>query len=110
LTFNLMTVFGKALGRKYANMRGGTLLRKFIHRPAKLFVVGDELHVVFDPFRNQEELRPFLDGLNEERIAVPWLNGLVLRFFVNEEQRLHPLASQAKRKWFLKKERTKCLA
>lgn len=110
LTFNLMTVFGKALGRKYANMRGGTLLRKFIHRPAKLFVVGDELHVVFDPFRNQEELRPLLDGLNEERIAVPWLNGLVLRFFVNEEQRLHPLTSQEKRKWFLKKERPKCLA
>jgi hypothetical protein len=48
--------------------------------------------------------------LNEERIAVPWLNGQVLRFFVNEEQRLHPLASQEKRKWFLKKARTKCLA
>ena len=110
LTFNLMTVFGRALGGEYAKMQVGTLLRKFIHRPAKLFVVGDELHVVFDPFRDQEDLRPLLDELNEERIAVPWLNGLVLQFSIDEEQCLHPLTSLEKRKWFLKKERSKCLA
>lgn len=107
LTFNLMTLFGKALGREYAKMRVGTLLRKFIRRPAQLFVVGDELRIVFDPFRDQEELRPLLNELNEERIAVPWLNGLVLQFFIDEEQNLHPLTEPEKRKCFLYKKKSK---
>jgi len=107
LTFNLMTRFGEALGGKYAKMRVGTLLRKFIHRPAQLFVTEDELHVVFDPFKDQEVLRPLLDELNEERIAVPWLNGLVLQFFIDEEQDLHPLTGSEKRKWFLNRKRPK---
>jgi hypothetical protein len=42
-----------------------------------------------------------LDQLNEERIAVPWLNGLVLQFFIDEERDLHPLTKPEKRKWFL---------
>lgn len=110
LTFDLITFFGKALGGVYARMRAGTLLRKFIHRPAKLLVVGDELHVVFDPFKDQAALRPLLEELNEKRIAVPWLNGLVLQFFIDEDQRTHPLTSREKRKWFLNKERAKCPA
>jgi transposase len=108
LTFNLMTHFGEALGGKYAKMRVGTLLRKFIHRPAQLFVIGDELHIVFDPFKDQEALRPLLDELNQERIAVPWLNGLVLQFFIDEERDLHPLTGSEKRKWFLNRGKPKC--
>lgn len=108
LTFNLMTRFGKALGEKYAKMRAGTLLRKFIHRPSQLFVIGDELHIVFDPFKDQEDLLPLLDQLNEERIAVPWLNGLVLQFFIDEERDLHPLTKPEKRKWFLNRGKPKC--
>jgi hypothetical protein len=108
LTFNLMTQFGAALGGKYAKLRVGTLLRKFIHRPAQLFVVGDELHILFDPFKDQEDLRPLLAELNAERIAVPWLNGLVLQFFIDEEQVLHPLTGSEKRKWFLNREKPKC--
>jgi hypothetical protein len=108
LTFNLMTALGRALGGKYAKMRIGTLLRKFIRRPAQLLVVGDELHVIFDPFRDQEDLRPLLKKLNEEHIVVPWLNGLVLQFFIDEEQDLYPLTSPEKRKWFLKTGKPKC--
>jgi hypothetical protein len=91
LTFNLMTAFGQALGGEYARMWAGTLLRKFIHRPASLFLVEDELHVVFDPFPEQEDLRPLLEQLNRERVAVPCLNGLVLQFFIAEDEPLHPL-------------------
>lgn len=98
LTFNLMTAFGQALGGEYVRMWAGTLLRKFIHRPASLFLVGDELHIVFDPFLEQEELRPLLEQLNRERVAVPWLNGLVLQFFIAENEPLHPLDTPQKRK------------
>lgn len=98
LTFNLMTAFGQALGGEYARMWAGTLLRKFIHRPASLFLVGDELHVVFDPFPEQEALHSLLEQLNRKRVAVPWLNGLVLQFFIAEDEPLHPLDTPQKRK------------
>jgi len=98
LTFNLMTAFAQALGGEYAKMWAGTLLRKFIHRPARLFLVGGELHIVFDPFPEQEDLRPLLEQLNQERMAIPWLNGLVLQFFIAEDEPLHPLNTPQKRK------------
>lgn len=98
LTFNLMTAFGQALGGEYARMWAGTSLRKFIHRPASLSLVGDELHVVFDPFPEQEDLRPLLEQLNRKRVAVPWLNDLILQFFIAENEPLHPLDTPEKRK------------
>lgn len=98
------------MGEVYAKRRAGTLLRKFIHRPAQLFVSGDELHVMFEPFKDRAALRPLLEELNEKRIAVPWLNGLVLQFSIDEDQHPHPLTSREKRKWFLNKERGKCPA
>jgi len=98
LTFDLMTAFGQALGGEYARMWAGTLLRKFIHRPARLFLVGDELHIVLDPFPEQEDLRPLLEQLNRERVAVPWLNNLILQFFIAEDEPLHPLNTPQKRK------------
>jgi hypothetical protein len=108
LTFNLMTAFGNTLGGKYAKIYSGTLLRKFIHRPAKLLLVGDELHLVLDPFTEQEDLYPLLEKLNEERIPVPWLNGMVLQFFIDENQPLHPLTTPEKRKRFFEKGKPKC--
>jgi hypothetical protein len=99
LTFNLMTACAQALGGEYANkMWAGTLLRKFIHQPAQLLLVEDELHIVFDPFPEQEALRPLLERLNRERVAVPWLNSLVLQFFIAEDEPLHPLDTAQKRK------------
>jgi hypothetical protein len=91
LVFNLMTLFGQALGGECANMWAGTLLRKFIRRPATLYLVGKELHVVFDPFPDQEALRPLLEELNAKRVALPWLNGLVVQFSIAQDEPLHPL-------------------
>ena len=33
-----------------------TLLRKFFRRPATLYLIGNELHIVFDPFQGQDDL------------------------------------------------------
>jgi len=62
-----MSLFAQKLKGEYATMWAGTLLRKFIRRPATLYLVGNELHVVFDPFPDQEALRPLLDRLNAKR-------------------------------------------
>jgi hypothetical protein len=96
LVFNLMSLFAKRLGGEYTNMWAGTLLRKFIRRPATLYLIGNELHVVFDPFQDQDNLRPLLEELNAKRVGLPWLNGLIVQFSVKDEP-LHPLAEHGKR-------------
>jgi hypothetical protein len=97
LVFNLMSLFAQAMGREYTKMWAGTLLRKFIRRPATLYLVGKELHVVFDPFPDQEALRPLLDRLNAKRVALPWLNGLVVQFSIAQDEPLYPLTEPEKR-------------
>jgi len=97
LVFNLMSRFAQALGGEYVKMWAGTLLRKFIRRPATLYLVGKELHVVFDPFPGQDELQPLLDKLNAKRTALPWLNGLVVQFSIAQDEPIHPLTEPEKR-------------
>lgn len=97
LVFNLMTYFAQALGGDHAKMWAGTLLRKFIRRPATLYLVGKELHIVFDPFPGQDELQPLLEKLNAKRTALPWLNNLVVQFRIAQDEPLHPLTEPEKR-------------
>jgi hypothetical protein len=97
LVFNLMSRFAQALGGQYVKMWAGTLLRTFIRRPATLYLVGKELHVVFDPFPGQDELQPLLDKLNAKRTAIPWLNGLVVQFRIAQDEPIHPLTEPEKR-------------
>ncbi len=97
LVFNLMTDFAQAMGGEYAKMWAGTLLRKFIRRPATLYLVDKELHVVFDPFPGQDELQPLLERLNAQRTALPWLNNLVVQFHIAHGEPLHPLAEPERR-------------
>ena len=97
LVYNLMTRFAQALGGKYVKQWAGTLLRKFIRRPATLYVIGPELHVVFDPFPGQEELQPLLEKLNAKRVALPWLNHLIVQLRIAQGEPVHPLAAPEKR-------------
>jgi len=80
--FNLVHDFGAALGGPYANMKVGTLVRKFIARPGILRVKGDELWVSLMPFAGSEALTGWLDEVNRQRLAVPWLGHLVLQIEV----------------------------
>jgi hypothetical protein len=103
LVYNLSR-FAQAMGGEYVKMWAGTL-RKFIHRPATLYLIGKacpggqarELHVVFDPFPGQDELQPLLDELNAKRTALPWLNNLVVQFSIAQEEPIYPLTQPEKR-------------
>jgi hypothetical protein len=68
-----------------------------IRRPATLYLVGKELHIVFDPFPGQDKLQPLLDKLNAKRTALPWLNGLVVQFSIVQNEPVHPLTEPEKR-------------
>jgi hypothetical protein len=97
LVFNLMTLFAQAMGGEYTTLWAGTLLRKFIRRPATLYLIGKELHVVFDPFPGQDELQPLLDTLNGKRVALPWLNHLIVQLSIAQGEPVYPLATPEKR-------------
>jgi len=98
LVFNLLSRFAQAVGGDYTKLWAGTLLRKFIRRPATLYLIGQELHVVFDPFPGQAALQPLLDELNAQRTTLPWLNNLVVQFRLTQGEPLYPLAEPTKRK------------
>ena len=97
LVFNLMTLFAQAMGGEYIHLWAGTLLRKFIRRPATLYLIGKELHVVFDPFPGQDELQPLLDKLNDKRVALPWLNNLIVQLSIAHDKPVYPLTEPEKR-------------
>jgi hypothetical protein len=64
---------------------------------AILYLVGKELHVVFDPFPDQDELQALLDKLNAKHTALPWLNNLVIQFSIAQDEPVHPLTEPEKR-------------
>jgi len=99
LVFNLMTLLAQAMGGEYTTLWAGTLLRKFTlrGRPATLYLMGKELHVAFDPFSGQVELQPLLDKLNGKRVALPWLNNLIVQLSIAQGEPIYPLAEPEKR-------------
>jgi len=80
--FNLVHDFGAALGGPYASMKVGTLVRKFIARPGILRVKGNELWVSLMPFTGSEALAGWLEQLNRQQLAVPWVGHLILQIEV----------------------------
>jgi hypothetical protein len=79
LTFNLIKDFGAALGKEYAKLHVATLVRRYIMRPGCLYLHTGCLIVQLDPFRGAVALNSFIQRLNERRLPIPWLGGLVLR-------------------------------
>ena len=78
LTCNLIQDFGAALGPDYAKLQVATLVRRYIARPGRLYLYAGQLIVQLDPFRGDATLKPFIQQLNERRLAIPWLGGLIL--------------------------------
>jgi hypothetical protein len=77
--FNLVRDFGHALGGTGKTMRVGTLVRKYIARPGVLRLKGAELWVSLAPFTGSEALAGWIGQINQQRIAIPWLDHLVLQ-------------------------------
>jgi hypothetical protein len=79
LTFNLIKDFGAALGKEYAKLHVATLVRRYIMRPGRLYLQAGYLIAQLDPFRGSVVLDSFIQRLNDRRLPIPWLGGLVLR-------------------------------
>ncbi len=82
LTFNLIKDFGVTLGKKFAPLQVATLVRRYLLRPGHLFFQAGQLIVQLDPFRGDENLRVFIQCVNQRRLPIPWLSNLVLQLEV----------------------------
>lgn len=85
LAFNLIRDFGADLGKKFVPLQVATLVRRYLLRPGRLFLQAGQLIVQLDPFRGDENLRPFIQRLNERRLPIPWLANLVLQIEVAQQ-------------------------
>lgn len=78
-TFNLLHDLGQTLGPPYAQMRVGTLVRRFIARPGVLRLRDRELWVTLAPFTGCGALDSWIQQLNQQSVAIPWLGHLILQ-------------------------------
>jgi hypothetical protein len=78
-TFNLIKDFGAALGEDQAKWQVATLVRRYVARPGRLYLHNGHLIVQLDPFRGDAALKPFIQQLNQRRLPIPWLGGLILQ-------------------------------
>jgi hypothetical protein len=85
LTFNLIKDFGAALGGVCATWQVGTLVRRFILRPGRLYVQAGYLIVQLDPFHSDDLLRPYLQQLTAQPWRIPWLSNLILQVEIAEK-------------------------
>jgi len=103
LAMNLMQDFGDALGGDFSKMTSPTLVRRFIKRPACLKLVGDQLHVILDPFEGDTALCDWIGQINEQQLQIPWLGNLVLQISVAEEPAfIRHSSAEIKRRVFAK--------
>ncbi len=80
LTFNTISDFKDCLDEKYHRMTAGTIVRKFLNRPATIKTTADEIVVKFDYFRECNALKEYCDKINQSNLEISWFKDKILRF------------------------------
>jgi len=83
--YNRVTQFLAHLPQAYHRLTVVTAARKFLRRPGLLLLEKDSLVVRLDPFPDQAALSDYIAWINERRLAIPWLSGLVLRIEIADK-------------------------
>jgi transposase len=95
LAFNILGEFKESLDKKYHKMTAGTIVRKFLDRPATIKTTADEIVVKFDYFSECNALKGYCYKINQSNLGISWFKDKVLRFEFESEEELK------KRKSFL---------
>jgi hypothetical protein len=80
LAFNIINDFKESLDKKYHKMTAGTIVRKFINRPATIKTTADMIIVKFDYFKECELLKEYCNKINQSNLEISWFKDKVLRF------------------------------
>jgi len=75
------------LDRRYHSMTAGTIVRKFLNRPATIKTTADAIIVKFDYFGEQDALKDYCEKINQLNLEISWFKDKVLRFeFESEDE------------------------
>ena len=74
LAFNTISDFKDCLDEKYHRMTAGTIVRKFLNRPAAIKTTADEIVVKFDYFRECNALKEYCDKINQSNLEISEAN------------------------------------
>nr|QNO52360.1 hypothetical protein CJELADDK_00039 [Methanosarcinales archaeon ANME-1 ERB6] len=85
LAFNILGEFKESLDKKYHKMTAGTIVRKFLDRPATIKTTADAIVVKFDYFRECNALKEYCDKINQSNLEISWFKDKVLRFEFESE-------------------------
>jgi hypothetical protein len=85
LAFNILGEFKESVDKKYHKMTAGTIVRKFLDRPATIKTTADEIVVKFDYFRECNALKEYCDKINQSNLEISWFKDKVLRFEFESE-------------------------
>lgn len=80
LAFNIINDFKESLDKKYHKMTTGTIVRKFINRPATIETTADNIVVTFDYFRECKALKEYCAKINQSNLEISWFKDKILRF------------------------------
>ena len=87
LAFNIINDFKESLDKKYHKMTTGTIVRKFINRPATIETTADNIVVKFDYFRECKALKEYCAKINQSNLEISWFKDKILRFeFETEDE------------------------
>ena len=70
LAFNIIGEFKECLDEKYHKMTAGTIVRKFLDRPATITTTADEIVVKFDYFRECNALKEYCAKINQSNLEI----------------------------------------
>jgi hypothetical protein len=85
LAFNTISDFKDCLDEKYHSMTAGTIVRKFLNRPATIKTTADAIVVKFDYFSECNALKEYCDKINQSNLEISWFKDKVLRFEFERE-------------------------
>ena len=87
MAFNIINDFKESLDEKYHTMTAGTIVRKFINRPATIKTTADMIIVKFDYFKECMALKEYCNRINQSNLEIFWFKDKVLRFeFESKEE------------------------
>jgi hypothetical protein len=87
LAFNISNDFKEGLDKNYHKMTTGTIVRKFINRPATIETTADKLVAKFDYFRESKALKEYCEKINQSNLKISWFKDKILRFeFETEDE------------------------
>lgn len=72
LAYNNIGEFKESLDKKYHKMTVGTIVRKFLDRPATIETTADEIVVKFDYFRECNALKGYCDKIKQSNLEISW--------------------------------------